>query len=107
MIVAAHSLAELYAVLTGMRTFQRLSPAVALRLIRENVLDRARIVALSDKDYADVLDHMARLGWTGGAIYDALIAAAAKIAQVDLLLTFDIDGFRRVWPDAGERIRRP
>ena len=42
---------------------------------------------------------MAELGLSGGVIYDALISRVAQKSRVDHILTFNIDDFRRVWPE--------
>ena len=42
---------------------------------------------------------MADLGLTGGIVYSALIAKAARKAKVESLLTFNSDDFKRVWPE--------
>jgi len=47
------------------------------------------------------------LGLTGGIVYDALIAFAARKAKVDRMLTFNVSNFRRVWPEGGDRIIAP
>ena len=50
---------------------------------------------------------MSALGLSGGVVYDALVAQAARKAQVDRLLTLNEADFRRVWPDAAARIAPP
>lgn len=106
-IVASHTLAELYAVLTTLPVSPRLSPGTACRLIHENVERKARIIPLATADYAAVLRDMSERGLSGGVIYDALIARAAQKAGVDRLVTLNIEDFRRVWPDAGQRLITP
>ena len=102
--IAAHMLAETYAVLTRLPTRPRISGGVARKLIRENLTARGRVVALSARDYDAALGRMADLGLTGGAVYDALIVAAAQKAKVDRFVTFNGADFRRVWPEAGDRL---
>src|SRR5438270_1791302 len=63
--VAAHSLAELYRVLTALPTQPRLSGALARQLIRTNVLDYFQVIALTVRDYEEVIDHLAGLGIVG------------------------------------------
>ena len=50
-VVASHTLAELYAVLTTLPVRPRISPAVAWRLVHENVETSAKIVSLTPSDY--------------------------------------------------------
>jgi hypothetical protein len=40
-------------------------------------------------------------------VYDALIVCAAEKAGTDRLLTLNVEHFRRVWPDAGDRLQAP
>ena len=107
LLVSTHTLAELYAVLTRLPLRPRIQPGMAVRLIDENVRARATVVSLSARDYSRVLSEAAQLGLAGGVVYDALIAHAARKADADQLVTLDPDDFRRVWPDAGERIVAP
>jgi len=106
-IVSAHSVAELYAVLTSLPLQPRISPPTAARLIQENVLSATIVVALSAKDYRNLLEHVAREGIVGGAIYDAVIAHVAWKERVDQLVTLNEDDFRRVYPSLAERIIAP
>jgi len=106
-LVAAHSLAELYATLTSLPIQPRISPAVAQQLIRRNVLDLFEVVALSDSDYITVLDHLTDLGIVGGATYDALILQAASKANVDQVITLNEKDFHRVYPDLADKIISP
>jgi len=104
---ACHTLAELYAVLTGLPVSPKIPPAMARNLIEENVKSRAEIVPLSALDYTAVINRMTELGLSGGAIYDALIVKAAERAHADHLLTFNGKDFRRVWPDGLDHLMEP
>lgn len=106
-LVSAHSAAETFAVLSTMPLSPRIGPGLARQLVRENVLSVARIVALSARDYGAVIDHLADLGLSGGAVYDALIARAAVRGKADRLLTLNPKDFLRVWPGGSERIQAP
>ena len=106
-LVAAHSLAELYAILTTLPVQPRILPTVAQQLIKCNVLDVFEVVFLSDKDYAAVIDHLTDLGIVGGATYDALILHAASKANVDQVVTLNETDFRRVYPDLADKIVSP
>ena len=72
-------------------------------MIRQNLGD-AQIVSLSGRDYRKVIDTMAGLQLSGGSIYDAIVVQAALKAGADRLLTLNGRDFRRVWPDAGQRL---
>jgi predicted nucleic acid-binding protein len=106
-VVAAHSLAELYAVLTTLPVQPRILPSVAQQLIKHNVLDTFEVAFLSDKDYATVIDHLSDLGIIGGATYDALILHAAAQANVDQVVTLNEKDFRRVYPALAGKIVCP
>ncbi|MFQ5796842.1 MAG: type II toxin-antitoxin system VapC family toxin [Candidatus Bipolaricaulia bacterium] len=106
-VVASHTLAELYAILTRLPVQPPISPAVAWQLIRENVLAALEVVSLSEDDYRAVLEHLSQMGIVGGATYDALIAYAASKATVDQLVTLNEKDFRRVYPDLSEQIVAP
>jgi predicted nucleic acid-binding protein len=76
---------------------------MASRLIQEN-LKRLKVVVLNPKDYKWCVNHLSKLGQPGGVIYDALAARAAMKAQVNHLVTFDPDDFRRVLPVEHQKI---
>ena len=100
---ASHCLAELYSILSSYPTKPRIAPADAWRLVQENVTSSAHLVALSPADYYETILRASELGLSGGVIYDALIARAAKKAGAERLLTLNGADFRRVLPE-GESI---
>ncbi len=99
-LASSHSLAELYSVLSTLPARPRLSPTDAWRLVQENVVASAHLIALSPSDYSKTLQRVAERGLSGGVIYDALIARAAEKAGADRLLTLNTADFRRVWPES-------
>jgi len=103
MVVASHTLAELYAVLSALPVKPRIAPAVAWRLIHENVEAIGEVISLTSAEYRAVIKRISESGLAGGIIYDALIAKVAQKAKVDRLLTFNSDHFKRVWP-TGENV---
>lgn len=103
-LVAAHSVAELYAILTTLPIQPRIPPAVARQLIQLNVLDVCEVVSLSDKDYTAVIDHLSEEGIVGGATYDALILRAALKARADRVVTLNEKDFRRVYPELADKV---
>lgn len=106
-VVSAHSLAELFAVLTRMPSKPKLSPAASWTLIDQNIIPFATIESLTGRDYQDVVHALAQQGLAGGIVFDALIARVAEIAQVDNLVTLNETHFLRVWPAGGSRIVSP
>jgi len=97
-VVATHTLAELYAVMTRLPLRPAIPPTVALQLIEEN-LEGFQPVALSAADYRSVLRRLEKLGLGGGTVYDALIAQAALKAKADHLFTLNPAHFRRLGQD--------
>jgi predicted nucleic acid-binding protein len=106
-LVASHTLAELYAVLTTLPISPKITPGIARQLIYINIETISKTVSLSSSDYISVIKQMADLGLSGGVIYDALIAKAAQKSKVDHLLTFNVDDFKRIWPEGVKHIISP
>lgn len=106
-VVAAHSLAETYAILTRLPVRPVITPAMAREIVQINVLDTCEVVALSGSDYATLLDHLTDLGIAGGAVYDALLLHAAWKSNVDRVVTLNAHDFRRVYPALADRIVSP
>ena len=106
LFVSTHTLAELYAILTILPGL-RVSPATARELVETQVVPLATLVTLTPADYLAVLGRMADLNLSSGIVYDGVIAYAVEKAGVDRLLTFDVEHFRRVWPEGAKRIVSP
>lgn len=103
-IVATHSIAELYAVLTRLPVQPRISPDTARRLIRHNILETCRVVSLSAEDYVAIVEHLAEAGMAGGIIYDALILHTMLKVDVDCVVTSNEQDFCRVYPDLADKV---
>jgi predicted nucleic acid-binding protein len=103
LVIASHTLAELYAVLSTLPIKPRISPAVAWRLIHENIEAVSKVISLTSSEYSAVVKRLSTSGLKGGIVYDALIAKVAQKAGVKRLLTFNSDHFKRVWPE-GENV---
>jgi predicted nucleic acid-binding protein len=106
-LFSAHSLAELYAVLTRIPLSPRISPQTAGQLIQENVLSVAAILALTADEYVALLKGLVDKSLSGGVVYDAVIAKVAEGAKADLLVTLNVGHFQKVWPEAAARIVSP
>lgn len=107
LVVAAHSLAETFAVLTRLPLQPRIAPSIAWQLLHENVLSVAEIVALTAAEYRAIVRRLADLGIAGGTVYDGLIAKSAQKARADRLVTLNPSHFHRVWPDGRDVIAEP
>lgn len=106
-IVAVHSIAELYAILTTLPVQPKISPKVAKQLIQQDIFSSCEIIALSDKDYKAVITHLSEAGISGGVTYDALILYAALKAEVEQIVTLNEKDFRRIYPELAEKITSP
>src|SRR6266704_3064278 len=80
---AAHTLAEMYAVLTRLPPPFRHLPEQALLSIEENVLKYFKVSSLAGNDYAAMLREAAMMGIRGGTIYDAVVLKSAERANAD------------------------
>jgi predicted nucleic acid-binding protein len=98
LVLAAHSLAEAFSVLTRLPEPHRLRSDDALALIEAN-WGETRLVALAATDYRATLRRCRDAGIGGGAAFDALIAACARKARVATLVTWDVEGFERFLED--------
>jgi predicted nucleic acid-binding protein len=98
LVLAAHSLAETFSVLTRLPEPYRLRPEDALTAIETN-WGETRLVALAAEEYRTLLRRCRDVGIGGGAVYDALIAACARKARVATVVTWDLAGFERFLED--------
>jgi predicted nucleic acid-binding protein len=103
---AAHCLAEVYAVVTGMPGRDRASSAEALLFLRD-VYERVTPVTLNDIEYFKVLEDAAAAGVTGGTTYDAIIAQCALKANADTIYTWNLKHFSRLGENLASRVRQP
>jgi predicted nucleic acid-binding protein len=103
---AAHCLAEVYSVVTGMPGKDRASPDEALLFLRD-ARERLHLVTLDELEYFKVLEDAASTGICGGAIYDAMIAQCALKAQAQTIYTWNIKHFNRLGENVAARVRQP
>jgi predicted nucleic acid-binding protein len=73
--LAGHAWFETYSVLTRLPAGPRRSPADAIRLL---TADFPASGFLGAEESARLADELARLGISGGAVYDGLVGAAAR-----------------------------
>lgn len=79
--LCGHALPETYSVLTRLPGDARVNPADAVQLIDENFAQHAVLPA---QLAGEVHRELARLGVSGGAVYDGLVALAARERGVRL-----------------------
>ncbi len=80
--LSGHALLETYSVLTRLPGGSRLSPAAASRVITQEFPGS---VALPEADAVRSVAVLAEAGVAGGAVYDGLVALAARSAGMTLL----------------------
>ena len=103
---SAHSLAEVYATLTGMPGQRRVSGHEAL-LFLGDIRDRLTIVALNEQEYFKMAEASVEVGLTGGAIYDAILGHCALQAKAEVIYTWNTKDFLRLPPTMAGRVKTP
>jgi len=103
---AAHSVAELFSVLTGRPRPHRVGLEAALQLV-EQVRDTMQIVTLTEGDYFLTVRDSVRAGRIGGILYDALLPTCARKLNADRIYTWNLGHFRGAAPDLAARIAEP
>lgn len=92
LVLAAHSLAEAFSVLTRLPAPHRLRAADALAAIEANWRSTP-VVHLTGAETWGAIREAARLGASGGRTYDALIAQAALKVHAETILTWNVRDF--------------
>ena len=106
--IAAHTLAEMYAVLTKLPPPFAHTPEQAWLSIEQNVLKHFKTISLKRTDYAAVLRQAAAARIKGGTIYDALLLKCAEVAAVDRIFTLNLRHFRTLAsPDTARKLSEP
>jgi predicted nucleic acid-binding protein len=103
-VVSGHSVAEVYSVLTRLPRIPRIGPQEAWQLLQRNVTACAEVITLEPNDYVALVEDLSQRALGGGLVYDAIIAKAADLAQVDHLVTLNEVHFIKVWPAGASRI---
>jgi predicted nucleic acid-binding protein len=99
---SAHAVLEIYSTLTRLPRSPRLISTQVTTLIEENILTRMVTVALTSKEYSELVMRLGKEGKTGGAAYDALHLACARKWAADRIYTFNLNHFQGI---ASEDIR--
>ncbi|MBV9504738.1 MAG: PIN domain-containing protein [Acidobacteriia bacterium] len=94
--IGAHSIAEMYAVLTRLPVQPRIHAMEAARIVTENILPNFEVVPVGKEDYLKALTAAAEGGWIGGKTYDALLLRCAAICGVERIYTFNLADFRKL-----------
>ena len=103
---AAHSLAEVYSVLTGMPGKNRVSGDEAV-LFLGNIRERLTLIALNSDEYFATMEAASAVGLAGGSIYDALLGQCALKSGARNIYTWNLKDFKRLEPEVARRVRTP
>lgn len=103
---AAHTLAEVYSVLTRLP----LKPPISARRAADYIAvigERLTIIPLATSEYSATIEAMAKRGIAGGRIYDALLLRGAEMCDPNVIYTWNVKHFQAIAPDLADRIRTP
>lgn len=106
-MIAAHSVAEVYAVLSTLPVTPRITPSAAWALVEHSILPFAKAIHLTASETALAVQRVSRQGLAGGVVYDALIAEAARKGGVECIVTLNAGDFQRVSAGDPLEIREP
>jgi predicted nucleic acid-binding protein len=91
---SAHTLTEVYSVLTRTPFRPPLFPHEAWQIIEAMILAHLELVTLAAKDYREVVRQCAASSWSGGRVHDAVHLRCAQKANCDRIYTFNVKDFR-------------
>jgi len=106
--ISAHSLTEIYSVLTRTPFKPPIYPNEVWQIIEAMILPHMELVTLTAKEYQEVVRQCARSGWVGGKVHDAVHLRCAQKIRFNRLYTFNVRDFRALAPDdVRDRIAAP
>jgi len=106
--LSAHSLTEVYSVLTRTPFKPPLYPGEAWQIIEQMILPHMELVTLTPREYREVVRHCAVSGWVGGKVHDAVHLRCAQKAGCDRVYTFNVRDFRALAPpELADRVAMP
>ncbi len=107
-VISAHSLTEVYSVLTRTPFKPPLYPSEVWQIIEQMILPHMELVTLNAKEYREVVQRCAASGWAGGRVHDSIHLRCAQKAECDRVYTFNVKDFRRLAPAGfAEKIAAP
>jgi hypothetical protein len=101
-----HSLAEIYAVLTGRSGKERIASGAAMLFIGD-VNERLTPVSLTGSEYLEALRASAALRLAGGAIHDAILGHCARKCEAEAIYTWNPRDFVRLGAEIADRVKTP
>ena len=102
----AHSLVEVYSVLTRMPGKHRISGEQVMLFIG-NIRERLTVIGLTPDEHFAMLQTNAGLGIVGGAIHDALLAACAVKSGAATLYTWNLRHYGQLGPAVTPLLQTP
>jgi predicted nucleic acid-binding protein len=107
-LVSAHSLMEVYSVLTRTPFPRRLSATQVMASVESLILKPMELVALTGAEYEAIVRNCAANGWGGGRVFDAVHVACAAKSACDRLYTFNVQDFVALSPlDLAQKVMLP
>ncbi len=103
---SAHSVTEVYSVLTRFPGPELLTPREALSVI-DLIHARFRVFALSSAEHFDVVRQVAKNNLAGAVVHDAVILECAVKAGAKVFYTLNPKDFRRVRPEWAGHVQEP
>ncbi len=104
LIVSAHTILEVYSVLTGAPFKPKITPQTANRLIKNNIKKFSKVVHLSGREYYNLVIKMSDNQLEGGIVYDALIVECAINSKADEIVTINSKDFYRLTRDTSIKV---
>jgi predicted nucleic acid-binding protein len=105
--VSAHSLLEIYAVLTRFPRSPRIMPVQATTLVEENILKHFTVVALTAREYGELVRTVAANGTLGGQAHDMLHLECARKSGAERIYTFNVRHFASLTPRLTAKVLAP
>jgi predicted nucleic acid-binding protein len=103
---SAHSLSEVFSVLTRLPPPFKVPPSAAMQIVKHTA-ERFKVIALTSAEHLATISEIAQRGLAGGLIYDALILAGARKANSTRIYTLNPRHFKQIAPDLSARIFEP
>jgi predicted nucleic acid-binding protein len=102
----AHSLAEVYATLTGMPPKRRVGGDTALLFLRD-IRRHLTLISLDADEYFEAIEQATETRLAGGGISDALLGRCAVKSKAKALYTWNTRDFVRISPGVARLVKRP
>jgi predicted nucleic acid-binding protein len=103
---SAHTLAEVFAVLSSLPVKPQILPEQAALFV-DDVHKRLAGVSLSAGEYYETIRAAAEHGIAGGRVYDALLLQCARKCKAETIYTWNLKHFQAIAPDLAKRFQTP